>query len=80
MQNSSAGDNDISVSVGPDRQQLKCLICGATQFRKHVRLLNTRWLTLFKLDWTNRSATLYTCAKCGFIHWFAEPGSDALKS
>jgi hypothetical protein len=78
MEKQSVSDDRMAVTVGPDNRQLKCLICDKTEFRKRVRLLNTRWLTLFKLDWTNRSATIYVCSTCGFIHWFANTSGEAL--
>jgi hypothetical protein len=50
--------------------RLVCPICGHTQFRMRRTLLNTRWLTLFDLDWANRRATNFICDRCGHILWF----------
>ena len=49
---------------------LTCHVCGHTQFRRRKAKLNTTWMTLFDLDWLNRSADCYVCDNCGYVHWF----------
>lgn len=52
--------------------KLHCRICEHDQFYKRRSQLNTRTATFFNLDWVNRSAFAYVCAKCSHIDWFLE--------
>ena len=52
--------------------KLRCPICGNNKFSKRKSLLNTRFLTFFKLDWANQGAINYICNQCGHIIWFQE--------
>jgi len=49
---------------------LACPFCGGTEFTTRKTLLNTRGATFFGLDWANRYAKNYICARCGYIYWF----------
>jgi hypothetical protein len=30
-------------------------------------------MEFFDLGWLNKSADIYVCTHCGFLHWFLEP-------
>lgn len=45
-----------------DGHQLKCPICGNTQFWKRRTLMNTPGMTFFGLDWANKQAENYVCS------------------
>ena len=49
---------------------LRCQICEHDHFFERQGQLNTRALTLFRLDWINPAARCLICANCGYIHWF----------
>jgi len=49
---------------------LRCQICQHDHFFERQGQLNTRALTLFRLDWINPAARCLICANCGYIHWF----------
>ena len=51
-------------------RQLVCPHCGNTRFEQGEAMLNTAGLTFLKLDWANRSATIFECTACGRIEWF----------
>ncbi|MBO0852548.1 MAG: hypothetical protein J2P18_02120 [Nocardia sp.] len=62
--------------------EVSCSHCEGQWFRARKALLNTRGLTLYGLDWANRSADVYECAECGHLEWFAhreiaDEGDDA---
>jgi predicted nucleic-acid-binding Zn-ribbon protein len=66
------GTVEVDLSSG---KSLVCLVCGHNRFHERNALLNTRLNTFFKLDWTDRQATNFVCAACGYVHWFLpEPG------
>lgn len=52
---------------------IRCPHCGEGVFRARDAQLNTAFATLLNLDWTDRSARILTCARCGRIQWFADP-------
>jgi ribosomal protein L37E len=58
------------ISVEIHGRKLVCVACGHDEFRKQEAQLNTAGMTLFNLDWLNKSATCYVCARCGHIDWF----------
>lgn len=49
---------------------VRCLMCKHDYFYVRKSQLNTRVASFFNLDWTNKEATCYVCADCGYIHWF----------
>jgi hypothetical protein len=51
-------------------RQLRCPICQHDHFRVRRSLLNTPGLTFLNLDWANRRATNFVCARCGHMLWF----------
>lgn len=57
---------------------IRCPHCGESLFRARDAQLNTAFTTLLNLDWTDRSARILICARCGQIQWFAEPPSETI--
>lgn len=54
---------------------MRCVYCGHTEFTERKALLNTALLTFFDLDWADRSASLFVCHNCNYVHWFlGKPG------
>lgn len=51
--------------------KVSCAHCDSDRFREGRALLNTAGMTFMNLDWANKEATTLTCARCGFIQWFA---------
>lgn len=49
---------------------LRCQHCGHEQFMESEAQLHTGTLTFFNLEWLGKTADLYICGRCGFIHWF----------
>lgn len=49
---------------------LVCQHCGYDQFIEREAQLQTAFLTFFNLELFGKSANLYACGQCGFIHWF----------
>ncbi|WHY86769.1 zinc ribbon domain-containing protein [Neobacillus novalis] len=66
---------NIKKSFGPGQYQangieVTCVHCQHNQFEHGYAQLNTALATLFNLDFANRSATILTCHRCGYVHWF----------
>ncbi|MEM9594839.1 MAG: hypothetical protein AAGD06_11265 [Acidobacteriota bacterium] len=55
--------------------KLICKHCGHNGFAHRRAQLNTAGLTLFDLDFLNKSADVYACKRCGFLHWFLPPSN-----
>ena len=53
-----------------DGRDLKCIMCSHDKFWTRKTLMNTKLLTLWKLDWSDREADNYICERCGYVHWF----------
>jgi predicted nucleic-acid-binding Zn-ribbon protein len=51
--------------------EFRCLVCGGTKFRQREIKMNTTGMSLFNLDFANRSAVGVICTACGFVHMFA---------
>ena len=51
---------------------VSCQQCGNTRFSKSKAQLNTKDMTLWGLDYFDKSAKTLRCQKCGFIHWFGK--------
>jgi hypothetical protein len=49
---------------------LRCQHCGNEQFIASEAQLHTAALTFFNLEWLGKTADLYICGHCGFVHWF----------
>jgi hypothetical protein len=54
--------------------RLSCKHCGGEAFTHRQGQLNTAAMSFLNLDWLNRSADIYVCDGCGFLHWFLEAG------
>ena len=63
-------------SVKVKNQSLTCKHCESGQFVHRTAQLNTAFLEFLDLGWLNKSADIYICASCGFLHWFLEPQVD----
>jgi len=57
-------------------RQLQCKHCGSTDFAHRQAQLNTSFMEMFDLGWLNKSADVYVCSSCGFLHWFLDPLID----
>jgi uncharacterized protein with PIN domain len=51
-------------------KELRCPVCNNHLFFTRQAQLNTAIASFFNLDWANRSATCFVCAKCTHISWF----------
>jgi hypothetical protein len=49
---------------------LTCRVCGNGDFRHRKAQLHTAAMTFLHLDWAQASAEIFSCAACGFLHWF----------
>lgn len=63
---------ETPIRVRVQGKALHCRICDHDTFYKRRAQLNTQLATFFKVDWWNRSASCYVCAKCSHIDWFLE--------
>jgi hypothetical protein len=59
--------------VSIKNRSLQCKHCGHGQFVHRNAKLNTGLMEFLDVGWMNRSADVYVCAGCGFLHWFLEP-------
>jgi hypothetical protein len=62
-------------AVGPGQyvaegKKIVCPHCGGDEFGKGKAMLNMTWMTIFNLEWANKSATILACTRCGKIQWF----------
>jgi predicted nucleic-acid-binding Zn-ribbon protein len=53
---------------------LRCQICQHDRFFQREGKIQTTGMTLFDLDWLNKSANCVVCAQCGYVHWFLPAG------
>lgn len=60
-------------------KELCCRHCGHTYFRKREGILVTSWVALFHFEYWNRSASCYTCEKCGSVEWFVHLKKDKVE-
>lgn len=51
---------------------LTCAHCGGQLFDERQAQLNTAGMTFLKLDWLNKSATVFVCINCGRLEWFLD--------
>ena len=52
---------------------ISCSQCGNTKFYKGKAQLNTKDMTLWGLDYFDKSARTLRCKRCGSIQWFGKP-------
>jgi len=63
------------ISVGTHKisgKSLQCPHCEHDRFWTRSTLMNTKGVTFFGLEWTNKEATNYVCDQCGHVLWFLE--------
>lgn len=54
-------------------KEITCDYCGESLFyERNNILLNTRGLTFFGLDWTNKNSHILICSNCSKIMWFLD--------
>jgi uncharacterized protein len=66
---------NLKKSLGPGQYQanginVSCVHCKHDWFEEGNAQLNTSLATFFNLDFANPTATILTCHKCGYVHWF----------
>lgn len=66
---------NMKTSFGPGQYQadgidVTCVHCQYDRFEQGYAQLNTALASFFNLDFANRSATILTCSRCGYVHWF----------
>ncbi len=64
-----------NITIG-DRQ-LTCKHCGHDEFTGRKAQLNTALSSFFEVDFLNKSAWVYVCTSCGYLHWFLDPRAQA---
>ncbi len=52
-------------------EMLICKHCGFEQFYSAQYNPSTASQNFPGLDWMNKSAEVFICSRCGFLHWFA---------
>jgi len=65
------GEKGCEYEAGGKR--VSCLRCGSTRFARGKTQLNSKDMTLWGLDYFDKSAKTLRCKQCGFIHWFGKP-------
>lgn len=55
-----------------DGRQVHCPFCENDVFLRREVKLNSTNMTLFGLDWANKSATGLICVRCGKVEMFLE--------
>ena len=54
---------DIVIISG---KQLRCLICGFSEFKKIYTKLNRKWLASFGAEMFGEEGIAYICKNCGY--------------
>jgi uncharacterized protein with PIN domain len=49
-----------------------CRQCGGTRFFPSKAQLNTKDMTVLRLDFFDKSASTLRCKNCGFVYWFGK--------
>lgn len=62
--------NDQGFEYEAGGKPISCSQCGNTRFQKSKAQLNTKHMTLWKLDFMDKSARTLRCKKCGQLYWF----------
>jgi len=65
--------NDQGFEYEAGGKAILCPRCGNTRFRKSKAQLNTKDMTLWGLDFLDKSARILHCKQCGYIRWFGRP-------
>lgn len=73
---SEEGDSAQAGGFSINGRTITCTQCSGTEFHTQRVLLNTRGMTLLKLDWLNQTATAVTCDRCGLVQLFRELPRD----
>ena len=53
-------------------KMISCSQCGNTRFHKGKAQLNTKQMTIWGLDYFDKSAKTICCTKCSFTYWFGK--------
>jgi DNA-directed RNA polymerase subunit RPC12/RpoP len=64
--------NDRGFEYEAGGKAISCPQCGNTRFHKSRAQLNTKDMTLWQLDYFDKSARMLHCKKCGSIRWFGK--------
>jgi len=59
---------------------VSCHQCGRTKFLKSKAQLNTKELTILRLDFFDKSAKMLQCKNCGYILWFGKSPKNRILS
>ncbi len=65
--------NDRGFEYEAGGKLVSCHQCGTTRFQKSKAQLNTKDMTVLRLDFLDKSAKTLRCKKCGSILWFGKP-------
>ena len=60
----------MHVFIRPTQKFLACQVCGGLEFAQREIKMTTTGMTMFDLDWLNKSADGVICVRCGFVHTF----------
>lgn len=60
----------MHVYVVPAQRFLACHVCAGLMFAQREIKMTTTGMTMFDLDWLNKSADGAICMRCGFVHTF----------
>ncbi len=64
--------NDQGFEYDAGGKLVSCHQCGETRFQKSKAQLNTKEMTILKMDFFDKSAKTLQCKKCGYILWFGK--------
>jgi predicted nucleic-acid-binding Zn-ribbon protein len=64
--------NDQGFEYEAGGKFVSCHQCGATRFQKGKAQLNTKDMTILRMDFLDESARTLQCKKCGYILWFGK--------
>jgi len=65
--------NDRGFEYEAGGKLVSCHQCGTTRFQKSKAQLNTKEMTILRMDFFDKSAKTLQCKKCGYILWFGKP-------
>jgi len=51
-------------------KQLRCLVCGCSEFNKVYTRLNKKWFAALDLELLSPEGVAYICRLCGYKHEF----------
>jgi uncharacterized protein len=60
-------------SIEVKDKRLVCSHCLGNIFEERHAKLNTTLMTLFDMDWLNKTADVFVCSNCGHLEWFLNP-------